>query len=64
MVMTCLGRGADLFGAKDTDSGALASRFPGMPFAGMFSQFEIARFDASPRIHLYTASMAVLYRPN
>jgi small ligand-binding sensory domain FIST len=64
ILMTCLGRGVDLFGAKDVDIAAVRARFGSVPLAGMFSQFEIARFDGAPRMHLYTASLAVLYRPS
>ncbi len=64
LLVTCVGRGTDLFGAPDVDVRALRGHVGDVPIAGMFSQFEIARFDGAPRVHLYTAAMAVLYRPS
>lgn len=60
----CAGRGQSLYGAPHVDSRAIRTRLPGLPVAGFFSSFEIAPFEGRPRLHLYTAVIAVLYAPS
>ncbi len=62
LVFTCAGRGARFFGRSDADSGALRTRFPAIPFAGMLSGFELAPWGEGARVHLYTAVCAVFHR--
>jgi len=60
----CAGRGRGLYGAPDVDVRSIRTRFPELPFAGLFSSFEIAPFDDVPRVHLYTGVLAILYAPS
>ncbi|MCC7542146.1 MAG: FIST C-terminal domain-containing protein [Deltaproteobacteria bacterium] len=64
LCVDCAGRGHSLYGAAHVDSRAIRTRLPGLPMAGFFSSFEIAMFEGQPRLHLYTAVVAVLYAPS
>jgi small ligand-binding sensory domain FIST len=64
LLMTCAGRGAGLYGEPDVESTMLRQRFPRVPFAGMFSSFEIGPFQERPAMHLYTGVLAVFASPS
>ena len=54
MLMSCAGRGMGLYGERDVDTRIVRERFPNVPFAGMFSTFEIGPLGLRPAMHLYT----------
>jgi small ligand-binding sensory domain FIST len=60
----CAGRGQQLYGRPRVDTKAIASLFDGVPFAGMRSSFEIARFGERATICAYTGVLALLYAPS
>jgi len=64
LLMTCAGRGASLYGEPDVETTLLRQRFPHVPFAGMFSSFEIGPFLERPAMHLYTGVLAVFASPS
>jgi small ligand-binding sensory domain FIST len=64
LLMTCAGRGVSLYGERDVDTRIVRQRFPHVPFAGMFSSFEIGPFEARPALHLYTGVLAVFGSPS
>lgn len=64
LVVDCAGRGSSLYGAHDVDAKLLRSRFPGMPFAGIASSFEIAPYNGKPTLQLYTGVVAVFTSPS
>ncbi len=57
------GRGVGLFGRPDSDAKVLRSRFA-VPTAGMHSSFELACWDGAPRLHLFSAVVALFLRPS
>jgi small ligand-binding sensory domain FIST len=62
--VNCAGRGSSLYGAHDVDTKILRARFPGMPFAGMASSFEIAPHIGKPTLQLYTGVVALFTSPS
>jgi small ligand-binding sensory domain FIST len=62
--INCAGRGSGLYGAADVDTKILATRFPGVPFAGMSSSFEIAPHAGIPSLQLYTGVVALFTAPS
>ena len=60
----CAGRGSALYGAHDIDTKILRARFPGLPFAGMASSFEIAPHFGRPTMQLYTGVFALFTSPS
>jgi small ligand-binding sensory domain FIST len=62
--LDCAGRGQPLYGRPRVDIKAIASHVEGVPFAGMRSSFEIARFGDRASICAYTGVLALLYAPS
>ncbi len=62
--VNCSGRGSTLYGAPDVDTKILRARFPGLPFAGLSSSFEIAPYSGRPTMHLYTGVFALFAAPS
>jgi small ligand-binding sensory domain FIST len=62
--LNCAGRGSGLYGAHDIDAKILRARFPGLPFAGMASSFEIAPHFGRPTMQLYTGVFALFTSPS
>ena len=54
LLFTCAGRGSRLYGERDVETRIVRERFPNVPFAGMFSSFEIGSLGGRPAMHLYT----------
>jgi small ligand-binding sensory domain FIST len=64
LLMSCAGRGAGLYGERDVDTRIVRERFPNVPFAGMFSTFEIGPLGHRPAMHLYTSVVAMFGAPS
>jgi small ligand-binding sensory domain FIST len=64
LYINCAGRGSSLYGAHDVDSKILKARFPGLPFAGMASSFEIAPRLGRPTLQLYSGVFALFTSPS
>jgi small ligand-binding sensory domain FIST len=64
LYVNCAGRGSSLYGAHDVDSKILKGRFPGLPFAGMASSFEIAPRLGRPTLQLYSGVFALFTSPS
>lgn len=64
LLLDCAGRGSGLYGAHDVDTKILKARFPGMPFAGMASSFEIAPYFGRPAMQLYNGVVALFTSPS
>ena len=64
LLISCAGRGMGLYGERDVDTRIVRERFPNVPFAGMFSTFEIGPLGPRPAMHLYTASSPCSARPS
>jgi small ligand-binding sensory domain FIST len=62
--LNCAGRGSGLYGAHDIDTKILRARFPGLPFAGMASSFEIVPHSGRPTMQLYTGVFALFTSPS
>lgn len=64
LYLNCAGRGSGLYGVRDVDVRIIAGEFPGVPFAGMHSAFEIAPHDGDPAMQLYTGVFALFAAPS
>jgi small ligand-binding sensory domain FIST len=64
LLMSCAGRGVGLYGERDVDTRIVRERFPNVPFAGMFSTFEIGPLGHRPAMHLYTSVVAMFGAPS
>jgi len=64
LYVNCAGRGSALYDAPDVDTKILRSRFPGVPFAGVASAFEIAPHFGRPALQLYTGVFALFTSPS
>jgi small ligand-binding sensory domain FIST len=64
ILMSCAGRGVGLYGERDVDTRIVRERFPNVPFAGMFSTFEIGPLGPRPAMHLYTSVVAMFGAPS
>jgi small ligand-binding sensory domain FIST len=64
VLMSCAGRGVGLYGERDVDTRIVRERFPNVPFAGMFSTFEIGPLGNRPAMHLYTGVVAMFGAPS
>jgi small ligand-binding sensory domain FIST len=62
--VNCAGRGTSLYGAPDVDSKILRTRFPGVPFVGLASSFEIAPHFGRPTMQLYSGVFALFTSPS
>ena len=64
LLVSCAGRGVGLYGERDVDTRIVRERFPNVPFAGMFSTFEIGPIGQRPAMHLYTSVVAMFGAPS
>jgi small ligand-binding sensory domain FIST len=64
LYVNCAGRGSGLYGTHDVDTKILRARFPGIPFAGMASSFEIAPHFGRPTMQLYSGVFALFTSPS
>ena len=64
ILMSCAGRGVGLYGERDVDTRIVRERFSNVPFAGMFSTFEIGPLGQRPAMHLYTTVVAMFGAPS
>jgi small ligand-binding sensory domain FIST len=62
--INCAGRGSSLYGAPDVDAKILRTRFPGVPFIGLASSFEIAPHFGRPTMQLYSGVFALFTSPS
>jgi small ligand-binding sensory domain FIST len=60
----CAGRGSALYGSSGVDGRLVRTAFPGLPFAGVMSAFEIATEGARPAMHLYTGVLSLFTAPS
>jgi small ligand-binding sensory domain FIST len=64
LLVSCAGRGIGLYGERDVDTRIVRERFANVPFAGMFSTFEIGPLGHKPAMHLYTSVVAMFGAPS
>jgi small ligand-binding sensory domain FIST len=64
LLLSCAGRGMGLYGERDVDTRIVRERFPNVPFAGMFSTFEIGPLGPRAAMHLYTSVVAMFGTPS
>jgi small ligand-binding sensory domain FIST len=64
MYMDCAGRGGALYGEKDVDVQMIRDRWPGLPFAGVKSAFEIGPGRSGMTAHLYSGVFALFHAPS
>lgn len=64
LFISCAGRGIGLYGAADVDATIVQNRFPHVPFAGMFSSFEIGPSSRGTAMHLYTGILTLFCAPS
>lgn len=57
LLFPCMGRGPNFFGNRDRDLEQLKERFPGLPFAGVYGNGEIAPLEGAN--HLYQYSVVI-----
>ena len=56
----CIGRGTNLYGEPDVDSGLCRVAYPQLPIGGMFCNGEIGPVQGSTHLHGFTASWGFL----
>ncbi len=64
LYMGCASRGSKLFARPGADARSIRGGLGDLPFAGMYSSFEIAPFEGRPRMHVYSGVLAMLYAPS
>ena len=64
LYLNCASRGSSLYGAPDVDTRILRSAFPGLPFAGMQSSFEIGPVGGQPTLQLFSGVVALFAAPS
>ncbi len=64
LYFNCSGRGRNLHASASVDTRILRERFPGVPFAGFHSAFEIAPFADAPAFQIYTGVLALFSAPS
>lgn len=64
LYFNCSGRGRNLHASASVDTRILRERFPGVPFAGFHSAFEIAPFGGTPAFQIYTGVLALYCSPS
>jgi len=64
LYFNCSGRGRNLHASPSVDTRILRERFPGVPFAGFHSAFEIAPFGGAPAFQIYTGVLALFSSPS
>jgi small ligand-binding sensory domain FIST len=62
--LNCAGRGVALYKNPDTDLRMLKARFGEIPWAGLFSSFEIAPHGGEPAQQLYTGVVGLFTSPS
>lgn len=62
--LNCAGRGVALYKNADTDLRMLKARFGEIPWAGLFSSFEIAPHGDNPALQLYTGVVGLFTSPS
>lgn len=60
----CGSRGSKLFAKPGADARLIRSALGEVPFAGVYSSFEIGPFDGRPRMHVYSGVLGILYAPS
>jgi len=64
LYIDCAGRGSSLHGEKDVDVELIRARWPGLPFAGIKSAFEIGPGRRGATTHLYSGVFALFHAPS
>lgn len=64
LYFNCAGRGRNLHASASVDTRILRERFPGVPFAGFHSAFEVAPFGGGPAFQIYTGVLALFSSPS
>lgn len=64
LYVNCSGRGAALYGTPDVDCKQIRSRFPGLPFIGVMSSFEIGPVPEAASVHYYTGVFGLFTAPS
>jgi small ligand-binding sensory domain FIST len=60
LMISCLGRGADLYGTSDHDSSAFLNRFGDVPICGFFGNGEIGAVGGKAFVHGYSSSFGMI----
>ncbi len=60
LMVSCNGRGEELFGTPHHDAAAVERRFPGLPLAGLIAAGEIGPMGAKTFIHGFTCSLGLI----
>ncbi len=64
LYFNCAGRGRNLHASGSVDTRILRERFPGVPFAGFHSAFELAPFGGATAFQIYTGVLALFSSPS
>lgn len=64
LYVNCAGRGRALYKSQDVDVRLIRAQFPGMPFIGLSSTFEIAPLGKRLVPQIYTGVLGVFCRPS
>jgi small ligand-binding sensory domain FIST len=64
ILISCSGRGKDLFGPSSTDARMVKARFPELPFVGLSSYFELGDMDGRLTSQVYSGIFALYCRPS
>jgi len=64
LLVSCLGRGAGMFGAPNHDIEALQQALGPLPVAGFFANGEIGPVGAKPFVHGFTSVIGLFAEPN
>jgi small ligand-binding sensory domain FIST len=62
--ISCAGRGRTLYQSPDVDSRLISTEFPGLPFVGMHSTFEIAPLGGRLTPQIYAGVLGVFSLPS
>lgn len=64
LYVNCAGRGRALYKSQDVDVRLIRAQFPGMPFIGLSSTFELAPLASRLVPQIYTGVLGVFCRPS
>jgi small ligand-binding sensory domain FIST len=64
ILVSCAGRGRDLFGAASTDARLIKARFPEVPFIGFSSYFELGEINGRLTSQIYAGIFALYSLPS
>lgn len=64
LYVSCAGRGKALYQAPDVDIRMIKNHFPGMPFVGFHSTFELAPLDGRLTPQVYSGVLSVFCSPS